>query len=227
MPNYLAGASRGGIAVNDPGIYSELRAFRERHGIPGEVVARDLEWSSSKISRIERGMTAVTRTALSRLLKYYAACGMAQDRIDALTAMFEETAAMTGYVNPWLGSSALARSVCEWAPYAVPRLLQVPGYAAAVLDRMAAVAQMPPGEAEEAALAIARWQARLTASPPTRLRAVLDEGVLYRMAGSPEVMREQLEHLAAVSGADGADTQVRILSQRAAAPRWALSLIHI
>jgi Domain of unknown function (DUF5753)/Helix-turn-helix domain len=220
MPKRLAGPSRGGTSVNDPRIYSELRAFRERHGLPGDVVARELGWSPSKISRIERGMSGVTRLALHQLVKHYSTRGMTQDRIEGLLAMFEETAAMTGYVNPWLGSSVLAASVRTWAPYMVPRVLQVPGYAMGVLSLMAFAANMPPAEAEEAALAIAQWQGRLTGDPPVRLRAVLDEGVLYRQAGSREDMCGQLRYLDSLSGLDGADTQVRVLSRCAAAPRW-------
>ena len=50
---------------------AELRRLRERAGFIGEEVARRLEWSTSKISRLERGQSGVKRTDLRRLLDLY------------------------------------------------------------------------------------------------------------------------------------------------------------
>jgi hypothetical protein len=43
-----------------------------------------------------------------------------------------------------------------------------------------------------------RQESRLSGERPAELRAVLDEGVLHRVIGSPGVMRQQFERLAQV-----------------------------
>ena len=221
MPQYQTGSSRAD-SVNNPVIAGELRRFRESlNGVTGDRVAADLKWSPSKVSRLERGRTATRRKALAQILSYYAQWhGMAPEKAEALMRMFDAAMEQSGLLNAWLGPSVLAATVTEWAPYAVPRLLQVPAYARAVLREMQQVTQMPPSEIEDTAAAIARWQARLKDKPPVALRALLDEGVLHRVVGSPAVMRDQLRYLEKISTTRGTDVQIRILPLSASGPRW-------
>ena len=221
MPQYNPGSVQVG-SVNDPVIAGELRRFREGlNGVTGDRVAINLKWSPSKISRMERGRTAIRRKALSQILSYYVQRhGMTTEKAEALMRMFDAAMEKSGLLNAWLGPSVLAASVTEWAPYAIPRLLQVPAYARAILREMQQVTQMPPSEIEDTAAAIARWQARLKDKPPVVLRALLDEGVLHRAVGSAAVMRDQLRHLEKIPATRGTDVQVRVLPFTAFGPRW-------
>ncbi|MFB7465004.1 Scr1 family TA system antitoxin-like transcriptional regulator [Streptomyces sp. NPDC056224] len=76
----------------------------------------------------------------------------------------------------------------------IPGLLQTPAYARAVI-----AGTIPHATAEQAATRLEvrmRRQDRLRAQRnPLRLWVVLDESALWRVVGSREAMREQLDHL--------------------------------
>ena len=55
----------------------------------------------------------------------------------------------------------------------------------------------------------------LRSEPPLRLSVVLDEGVLLRQVGGPQVMREQLEHLA--DAATWPNVELRVLRKKTGA----------
>jgi hypothetical protein len=199
----------------------ELRRFREN--LPREVasgaVARALGWSPSKMSRIEQARTPVPRTALEQLLAYYTARHAMPARTAKVIRGLFEAAADGNRRHPYLGPAVAAPMVREWAPLLVPRLLQVPEYAEAVLTELQPVTQLPPSGIIPAVRAVTRWQRQLAEHPPQLLHAVLDESVLTRAAGGPEVMTAQLEYLAQL-GDDG-PVQVRVLPLAAAGlPRW-------
>lgn len=210
------------LSVADPQVSMELRRFRENlpRELPANVAARALGWSPSKLSRYEQARTPVTSDGLGQILGYYVkAHGMTPAHAKAIRAMFFE-AAESGARHPYLGPAVAAPMVSEWAPLYVPRLLQVPAYAEAVLTEMQPVTGASPAEVAGAVRAVTRWQRRLEQSPPQQLHAVLDESVLSRAPGKPGAMAVQLEFLE--QAADTGPVQVRVLPLGAAgAPRWA------
>jgi hypothetical protein len=209
-------------SVNDPRIGHALRGFREGRGLLGDNVAHALKWSSSKVSRYERTRSAVSRKELTVILRYYQERhGMPPGQATAILAMFDQALEMSGFMHPYLGPAVLASTVREWSARYVPRLLQTRPYAMAVLRDLQFATGMSPGEIRDATAALARWQTRLTDNPPVRVRALLDEAVLCRLAGDAEVMREQLAHLDRVTTATGTDIEIRVLPFAAGGvPRW-------
>jgi Domain of unknown function (DUF5753)/Helix-turn-helix domain len=223
MPAYKPGsAAQPNPSVNDPRIGNELRRFREARQLMGDNVAHALKWSPSKISRYERGRTGVSRRGLEQILAYYQQQhAMPQGQATAIIAMFDQALEMARFLHPFLGPAVMACFVREWSTRYVPRLLQTHDYAMAVLRDLQAATGMAPGEIRDAAAGIAKWQARLAESPPVRVHALLDESVLYRMAGSADVMRAQLAHLEKAAAAEGTDIEVRVLPFTATRiPRW-------
>jgi hypothetical protein len=221
MPVYHPGTDAA-VSVHDPRIGTALRRFRESQGLPGDAVASALKWSPSKVSRYERNRTGIRHCGLEQILRYYQELhGMPLGEAQGIMAMFDQAAEMAAFLHPLLGPAVLASAVREWSTRYVPRLLQLPDYALAVLRDLQGATGLAPSEIREAAFAIARWQTRLKGRRPVRLHALLDESVLYRQAGSPDVMRAQLAHLERATGAEGTDTEVRILPFRATGiPRW-------
>jgi hypothetical protein len=53
-----------------------------------------------------------------------------------------------------------------------------------------------------------RRQEALTADHGLTFTCVLDESTLYRLAGSPEIHRAQLDHLATMAGAEHVDVRI-------------------
>ena len=123
----------------------------------------------------------------------------------------------------WLGHfAALEQGASElWAyhPVSVPGLLQTAAYAAAVQrDEI-----VPPTDDE-----VDRWvshrlarQEVLHREPdPLKLAVVLDESVLYRVAGDGEVMAEQLDHLAGAAERPNIDVRVLPLDRGTHVAGW-------
>jgi hypothetical protein len=94
----------------------------------------------------------------------------------------------------------------------VPGLLQTAGYATEV-------ERLVPGEISEAEVAryvdmrLARQEVLDREPEPLRLSVVLDESVLYRVAGDGDVMAEQLDHLAELAERPSIDVRVLTLDR--------------
>jgi transcriptional regulator with XRE-family HTH domain len=185
---------------------AELRRLRERAGLIGEEVARRLEWSTSKVSRLERGQSGVKRADLRRLLDLYR---VDPRRRDELLALAEEaqpsgklkaiSASLPEEHVQFLSFEAEAESVWNWEPQIVPGLLQTEDYARAVMLGWHSMFTEPPSEVERRVEARRLRQQVLQRNPPLQLSVVMDESVLYRKLGEASVMRAQLEHVVEAS----------------------------
>jgi transcriptional regulator with XRE-family HTH domain len=91
--------------------------------------------------------------------------------------------------------------IAEWELRAVPGLLQTPDYARAHL-----ATSLPPDRLERE-LAVRLKRQKVLGSLVAEW-TVLDESVLHRIYGSPEVMRAQLAHLEAIATRPGMGIQV-------------------
>ena len=227
MPAYTPGTRNP--SVNDPRIGIELRRFREHCELPGDSVATELKWSPSKISRYERSRTSVSRKGLEQILQYYQKrYRMPLGQAEAILVMFDQAMDMSRFLHPFLGPAVLAAVVREWSDRYIPRLLQTHDYVMSVLRDLQPATGMSPGEIRDTAAAIAKWRTRLRETPPVRVQALLDESVLYRMTGSPDIMRNQLTHLEQLADDDRTDIEIRVLPFTAAGvPRWVSAFSHL
>lgn len=185
---------------------AELRRLRERAGFIGEEVARHLEWSTSKISRLERGQSGVKRGDLRRLLDLY---HVDPQRREELLALAEESqpsgrikaisARLPEVHAEFLNVEAEAESIWDWEPQVVPGLMQIEDYARAVMLGWTSMFRLPLGEIDRRVEAQRLRQQVLERDPPLILSFVIDESVLRRRITDPPVMRRQLQHLIEVS----------------------------
>lgn len=167
---------------------SELRRYREAAGlsIAGlcDLFQDAAPYSKSTIGAVERG-----ESRPDRLLAVHA--DRVLDTREALTHMWDGLYKGTNAVPAWFADWAMQEpkfdAIRSYQPLVVPGLLQTPAYAAHLLDDELAV---------EARLA---RQDVLASDTPPHLMYVMDESVLLRGAGNPEAMRDQLQHLLAVS----------------------------
>ncbi|MBM2618964.1 helix-turn-helix domain-containing protein [Actinoplanes sp. LDG1-06] len=190
---------------------SELRRLRgERRAAD---VATSLGWSESKLSRIETAHTGISEPDLDRLLTAYGVRVEDRERLRDLARRGRARAWWTPYrssvpdpYDEYVALEAEAVLISEWESQVVPGLLQTDEYARAVIEVGADV-----GAAEtiqrRLALRMAR-QAVLTREPPPTLRIVIDEAVLHREVGGPEVLRRQLARLAEASERPGVELLV-------------------
>jgi transcriptional regulator with XRE-family HTH domain len=176
----------------------ELRHLREQAGLTIDEVARRLECSDSKVSRIETGQVSATPRDVRDMLDVYK---VDRDHRDALVQIARE-ARHRGWweaysdtpVVPLVGLETAARQVLAYEAMVVPGLLQTWEYAGAVIRVM--MPDLPPERVKRwVELRMAR-QALLTRDDPPEFVAVLDECLLRRPVGGREVLRDQLRHLA-------------------------------
>jgi len=192
---------------------SALRRYRETLGYDLGVPARILECHPSKISRIETGQRGIRPKELRELLTEYGADPAARD---ALTAIARRASAPGWHSDGQVPGSAYgefldiekaASTIFTYAPAAVPRLLQIPDYARAVISADPDVPE--DAKAALAAVELARRHAILH-ERRTGVTAVIGEAALRQHVGCPEVTRAQLRYLAEVS-ASCPEISIRIL----------------
>ncbi|MEQ4305747.1 helix-turn-helix transcriptional regulator [Plantactinospora sp. B6F1] len=194
-----------------------LRQLREEARLTIKTVSEALEWSMPKIWRIESGATSMRSLDVEAMCRIY---GASPEMTKALTGLAKETRArgwwhsygdtIPGWFEPYTGLEAAASHLRMYEPRFVPGLLQTPAYASEVVRIVNP--ELGPVERERAVgVELARQEilnGRRRHAP--QLDVVLDEAVLRRVAGSGQMMGEQLRHLVAVS--QQPNISIRVLS---------------
>ncbi|MCX5556660.1 helix-turn-helix transcriptional regulator [Streptomyces sp. NBC_00038] len=180
-----------------------LRKAREATEQSQGQAAHALDWSLSKIMRIEQGTVSLSVTDLRALLRQYEVTDPKR------VAELEEAARGSRGASWWveyndilgpgfgqyLGYESAAASIRTYNPIVVPGFLQTDEYAMALLA---------PRVDEERArriveLRTARQERTMEGEDPPWTFFVVDEAALHRQVGGPRVQRAQLQHLIDVS----------------------------
>jgi transcriptional regulator with XRE-family HTH domain len=180
----------------------ELRRLREAAGLKLDQVAAQVEVGSSTLSRIETGRALCRTPYLTAMLEVYGVTDPQQ--IQRLKDMAREgqrkgwwadySDDLTAEFGMYVGLESVAASLRAYEAQLVPGLLQTRDYAQAVFrayDRKATAEHI--GRLTE--LRMKRQEALTRPENPLELWAILDEAVLRRLTGGPEVMRAQLGKL--------------------------------
>ena len=180
---------------------AELRRLREEAGLTIERVAKALEFSESKVSRLETAHVTATPRDVRDLLELYGVAGSQRDELVQMAREAREKGWWFKYRDhhadqaSYVGLEVAADSIRIYKALAVPGLLQTPEYAQAVIRAL--YPGDSPGElGRRLELRMARQPILAEADPPG-LWAILDEAALHRTIGGPEVLRQQLHHLVA------------------------------
>ncbi|MFE1752997.1 helix-turn-helix domain-containing protein [Streptomyces anandii] len=194
-----------GPAVRRRKLGAELRALRAGAGLTSGQAARLVGWHQSKVSRIETGASGVKPADVRLLLDAYAVRDAQLRELLLVLAGSEDGGGRDHWWHAYRGvlppayrdfisleSQASAMRTLETS--VVPGLLQTPEYARAVTR--AAVEGLDDERLDALVEVRLARQDVLRAEQPLRLSAVLDEAVLRREIGGPEVMSRQLERLA-------------------------------
>ena len=186
----------------------ELRRLRgERRAVD---VATALGWSESKLSRIETAHTGISEPDLDRLLTLYGVAIEDRGRLRDLARRGRTRAWWTEYrssvpdpYDEYLALEGEAMRISEWEAQVVPGLLQTDEYARAVIE---AGADVDDSEILRRRLALRMHRQKSPSRPlPPQLRIILDESVLHRQIGGPDVQRRQLDRLYEAAGRPGVE----------------------
>jgi transcriptional regulator with XRE-family HTH domain len=192
---------------------AELRHYRTSAGLSQEQLGVRISFSGDLVGKVENGQRAPTD-------EFTTACDAVPElKTDgALTRLREhlkETLkyrATPGWFWDWTVKEAQATTLRSWEPLLVPGLAQTPGYARAVLSATPGASEEETGQRVEARL---ERQRLLHGDFAPMFFVLVDEGVLRREIGGPEVMREQLGHLLDLAARPRVFLQVVPLSAQA------------
>ncbi|MFJ6084916.1 helix-turn-helix domain-containing protein [Streptomyces sp. NPDC092369] len=181
----------------------QLAGIREDAGYAQEQAARMVGFSPAKLSRIEagKGRKPPTEGDVRALLELY----KTEDYETSVLLQLLRRAGEPGWwqrfdkrlMPEWfdrlVGLQEAAAAIRTFEIQYVPGLLQTPAYTRAVVER--GLPSAPAREIERRVELRMRRRELLERGNAPQLWAVVDESVLLRVLGGPEVMREQLEHL--------------------------------
>jgi transcriptional regulator with XRE-family HTH domain len=196
-------ATDQGPVVQSALLRTELIRLRKDRGLTQEQVALDLDWSPSKLIRVEGGRSSVTKVDLDALLTEYGISSEStRERLQALNRGTRERAWWVSYrdeINSsyldYVGYEAGAAFIRQFESGFVPGLLQTPEYAEVLTANSVDAVRVAP----VVKLRLQRQAELARRSTPPRQYYVVDEAVIRRHVGisqDPGVMPAQLRHIA-------------------------------
>lgn len=200
MPKRAPGARAKGIGA-------QLRALRLEAGFGTlEPVADQLDWSKSRLSRLETGAINPTVDAIAALLAIYRITDDRRERLlEAVRTVdepgwWEKTAGMTKESAALADYETESSELISWAPLLVPGLLHTMDYASALMEGAFGVNHEELG----ALLGARRERQRAVAGKP--YTAYLGEPALRAIVGDRRIMAAQLRSLV-----DRDDVTIRVV----------------
>jgi transcriptional regulator with XRE-family HTH domain len=197
----------------------EVKRLREEAGFSSDEAARRLDFSKSKLYRIENGKSRVDADDLENMLDLYGVRSPGRDALVALGRDSRRRGWWTTYKDVFTGSYVgleYEAARIQVASPMVPGLFQTADYARAVIT-----GTRPGFDAEEVERRVvarmARQEAILLRDDPPLIHVVLDEVALHRTVGGEQVMLQQLTGLAKASCQPGVTLQVLPYSAGASA----------
>jgi transcriptional regulator with XRE-family HTH domain len=197
-------ATDQGPVVQSMLLRGELVRLRKDSGLTQEQVAGNLEWSASKLIRVEGGRSSITKVDLDALLTAYRVTSESRrEQLQSLNRGARDRAwwdsykddVSSAYLN-YVGLEAGAAFVRQFQLGFIPGLLQTEEYARAVTR----VGSVEPSKVDLLVrLRMTRQSELARRSAPPRQYFVIDEAVIRRHIGIRKdraIMPAQLRHIA-------------------------------
>ena len=208
-----------GPTVRRRQLMAELKRLREAAGLSQEAVAEQLDWHHTKLMRIETGRTSPHPNDVRLMAEVY---GMTdRDQVAALVKLARDAKqrgwwysyrdVLLNRYDFFIGLESEAASIRNFELAMVPGLLQTEEYARALIQ--GGPQELGRDEVERRVEVRMTRQARLERDDRPQFWAILDESVIRRVVGGPEVTRGQLERLIAAGGQ--ARTTIQVVPYRA------------
>jgi transcriptional regulator with XRE-family HTH domain len=179
----------------------ELKRMREASGITPDEAAARLDFSRSKIYRLENGKSRIDADDLEDMLDLYGVTSPERDALIQLGKEARRRGWWTRYKDVFSGSYVVLESEASnirRCASLVPGIFQTEDFARAVI--MATGPWLTREETERRVTARATRQKELfSRTQIPRMHVVLDESVLRRQVGGPDVTRLQMTALVAAA----------------------------
>ena len=189
-------------AVQRRRLRAELRRARLGAGLTQEQVAKAMDWSLSKLIRIENGTTAgISTNDLKAILLHYNITDEARTaEFLALARASRERSWWSAYRDIALPRliqlieyEEAASTSLNYQSLLVPGMLQTAEYARAAIEQLAP--DMPASQVAPRVEIRMKRQELLNRADAPLMFFVMDEGVVRRLVGGKDVMRQQLRRM--------------------------------
>jgi transcriptional regulator with XRE-family HTH domain len=180
---------------------SELRKLRESARISQKHASEHIDGGQAKLSKIETGRQHIRRLELIALLDLYEVRDPALR--ESLLSLLRDTRkkgwwhqhddTLDADAREMLSLEADCDRIAHFSAMVVPELLQTPEYARALIEGLGP--HLPQEQVRRRVELRVQRQRILDRDTPPQLICVLDEGVLHRPVGGPQVMAAQLRRL--------------------------------
>jgi len=197
----IADPGTGGPTVLRILLGAQLRRLREAKRISLEEAGNVIRASHSKVSRLETGRVGFKDRDIADLLTFYGVTDEADRqamrdlaaRANAQGWWHDYSDVLPTWFEAYVGLEEAATQIRAYEVQFIPGLLQTGEYARAVT--LLGYPNAPAREVDRrVGLRLAR-QVVFTRPAPPNIWVVLDEAVLRRPIGGPEIMRAQIRHL--------------------------------
>lgn len=191
---------------------AELRRARKEAGLTQEQVAEAMDWSLSKLIRIEGGTVNVSTTDLRALLSHYRITDPEDvSSLVVLARAARERSWANAYkdiISPqylsYIEYESAASIMRQFEPLLIPSLLETEEYMRVLIGDLTTT----PEHAETLVQIRLRRQELLEQDKQPDLFFVMDEATVRRQVGGPEVTHRQLGHLLSMSARENITIEV-------------------
>jgi transcriptional regulator with XRE-family HTH domain len=176
---------------------AEFRRAREAVKMSQTTFGVSVPCDVSTVSRVEDGQLSPSDAFLDAALTAFPELALLVRFYRASSRWSASNGPVPRWFEEWLRAESRAVSLRYWQPIIVPGLFQTADYARSLLIS----AQVDTSDETIDALVAARLARRaiFDKPEPPDVTVVLDESVLRRLVGSPQIMYEQLGELVALS----------------------------
>ncbi|MFJ5878460.1 helix-turn-helix domain-containing protein [Streptomyces sp. NPDC093088] len=179
-----------------------VKAFRKRARLTQETFAPRVGYSVPTVASIEQGRRFPSDDFVEQAEVVLDAFGVIQATAKHLT----RKPGLAKWFRQWAKLELKAATLYTYENRLVPGLLQTPAYAKTLFEEQ--IPALGDDEIESKLVACVERMKLLTDRPHTIYSFIVEEHVLRRQTGGPEVMREQIEHILDICARRNIDLQI-------------------
>ncbi|MER5962682.1 helix-turn-helix transcriptional regulator [Streptomyces sp. NPDC002057] len=179
-----------------------VKAFRKRARLTQEAFAPRVGYSVPTVASIEQGRRLPSADFVERSEELLDAFGVIRGAAKHLV----RKPGLAKWFRQWASLEGKAVTLYTYENRLVPGLLQTPAYARTLFEQR--IPALGDDEIDAKLVARAERKKLLTDRPHTIYSFIIEEHVLRRQTGGPEVMREQINHILDICARRNIDIQI-------------------
>ncbi len=190
----------------------ELKKLREQSALTCAQVGQALDWSGSKVNRMETGSGRVQPSDIDALCRFYVTSDELREFLKSLARQAKTRgwwqvhgAGVPEWFNIYIGLEQDASTLRQYQCEVLPGLMQTTSYAR---ELHTTGAHMSAEDIDRAVRVRLERQAMLTRPDAPEAWFVVNEAAVRNVIGDREVMREQLERVLDSAALPGVTLQV-------------------